>query len=66
MKKSLYIFEAMHLTAIYAPDSQQVYLNLLLTEQPDLVVMANMSDVRAFQLGEIDAGTFLALLTISE
>ena len=62
----MYIFEAMHLTAAYAPDSQQVYLNLLLTEQPDLVVLANMADVRAFQLGEINAGTFLASLIISE
>ena len=60
------LFEALHLTTLYAPDSQQVYLHLLLTEQPDLIVMANMADVRAFQVGEIDAGTFLAGLTISE
>jgi hypothetical protein len=59
-------FEALHLTTLYAPDSQQTYLHLLLTEQPDLIVMANMEDVRAFQVGEIDAGTFLARLTISE
>jgi len=58
--------EAFHLTTLYAPDSQQVYLHLLLTEEPDLIVMANMSDVHAFQICEIDAGTFLSGLTISE
>lgn len=59
-------FEAFHLTTLYASDSQQVYLHLILTEQPDLTVMANMADVRAYQVGEIDVGTFLTSLTISE
>jgi hypothetical protein len=60
------LFEAIYLTVVYAPDSQQVYLHLLLTEQPDLTVMANMADVHAYQVGKIDPGTFLSGLTISE
>ena len=62
----MYLFEALHLVSVYAPDSQQVYLQLLLIEQLDLIVIANMDDVRAYQVGEKDAGIFLASLTISE
>jgi len=55
-----YLFEAMHLATVYAPDSQKIYLHILLTEEPDLTVTVNMEDVRKFETGTIDAGTFLA------
>jgi hypothetical protein len=55
-----HMFEAMHLATIYAPDSQKINLKILLAEEPDLTVSVNMEDVRKFQAGQIDAGTFLA------
>lgn len=57
-------FQGMRLAHLYAPESQEILLRILLPEPPALAVRASMEHVRAFLDGEIDPAAFLAGLVV--